>query len=148
MKYKKVRYSALMLFCWVTVNAQQNDTIIFIDGFPPFINQHLSSSINGQGKGVYKRNGKQISKNEFEQSERQSDSVSIELGKRGNFYYKLLSVNKKIVLEEGYWLNGIRIRYYPNGTIKERGEHNTKGNIGKWYFYNKRGKLKKTKDFG
>jgi antitoxin component YwqK of YwqJK toxin-antitoxin module len=126
--------------------AQNSDTLMFKEGHILWRKFNWSTE-EKKGKITYIVNNKEVSKEYFEKEERANDSAMKAMDSLGNPYFKYYSKDGRIV-EEGFWAEGIRIRYHRNGKLKEKGNFNKIGiRMGDWYFYNRRGKLKRKQNF-
>ncbi len=126
--------SFILLFS-LKVSSQKLDTVIVINYKYDYLtdrNKVLSMDLKGDTIIVLKKD-----------SDKATDRAWDILNKKP--YCKIYNCNNNL-MEMCVWFgegfNGFYTSYYPNGQVRSKGKFDYNNKVGKWYYYDKKGKVK------
>jgi len=151
MNKKRLILTICSLILYASSNAQnvRKDTFSIKEEYKISCLNNYKLIISG---GKYYYNNKEIDKATYMKMDRFVESICDSLlDKAQGNYCKFYNANS-IVVEEGIWhrefFEGAYKSYYDNGIVKSKGIYSSTGvRRGKWMYYDKKGKLKKTIDY-
>lgn len=119
----------------LTVSAQKLDTVIVLNYKYDYLtnrNKALSMDLKGDTILILKKD-----------NDKATDKAWDILNKKP--YCKIYNCNSNL-METGIWFgegfNGDYTSYYANGKIRSKGKFDYNNKVGKWYYYDKKGKVK------